>query len=74
MAACHEAMGLGPFPDAPIVEYLARSVSAYYAMLGGLLHDLGEMYIDPRYGEADADRSLDFVSYQQLVVHPHVGQ
>ncbi len=44
------------------------------AMLGGLLHDMGEIYIDPRYGEADADRSLDFVSYQQLVVHPHVGQ
>jgi len=44
------------------------------AMLCGLLHDLGEMYIDPRYGEADADRALDFVSYQQLVVHPHVGQ
>lgn len=44
------------------------------ALLGGLLHDLGEMYIDPRYGEADADRSLDFTSYQQLVVHPHVGR
>ena len=44
------------------------------AMLCGLLHDLGEMYIDPRHGEADADRSLDFRSYQQLVVHPHVGQ
>ncbi|MBT9596718.1 MAG: HD domain-containing protein [Vitreoscilla sp.] len=43
------------------------------AMLAGLLHDLGEMYIDPRYGEADADRSLDVLSYQQLVVHPHVG-
>lgn len=43
------------------------------AMLGGLLHDLGEMYIDPRFGEADADRMLDFTSYQQLVVHPHVG-
>lgn len=44
------------------------------AMAGGLLHDLGEMYIDPRCGEADADRALDFTSYQQLVVHPHVGQ
>ena len=43
------------------------------AMLAGLMHDLGEMYIDPRYGEADADRTLDFTSYQQLVVHPHVG-
>jgi hypothetical protein len=44
------------------------------AMLGGLLHDIGEIYIDPRFGELDADRSLDFTSYQQLVVHPHVGQ
>ena len=44
------------------------------AMLCGLLHDLGEMYIDPLHGEAEADRELDFVSYQQLVVHPHVGQ
>jgi hypothetical protein len=43
-------------------------------MLCGLLHDLGEMYIDPRFGEADADRALDFESYQQLVVHPHVGK
>ncbi len=44
------------------------------AMLCGLLHDLGEMYIDPKYGEAEADRDLHFISYQQLVVHPHVGQ
>jgi len=44
------------------------------AMLCGLLHDLGEMYIAPEFGEADADRTLDFTSYQQLVVHPHVGQ
>ncbi|MDH3459747.1 MAG: HD domain-containing protein [Burkholderiaceae bacterium] len=43
------------------------------ALLCGLVHDLGEMYIDPMYGEADADRALDFQSYQQLVVHPHVG-
>ena len=43
------------------------------AMLCGLLHDLGEMYIAPQHGEAEADRDLDFVSFQQLVVHPHVG-
>ncbi|MEP6503689.1 MAG: HD domain-containing phosphohydrolase [Betaproteobacteria bacterium] len=43
------------------------------AMLCGLLHDIGEMYIAPQHGEADADRDLDFTSYQQLVVHPHVG-
>jgi hypothetical protein len=44
------------------------------AMLCGLLHDLGEMYIAPHHGEADADRALDVQSYQHLVVHPHVGQ
>jgi hypothetical protein len=44
------------------------------AMLCGLLHDLGEMYIAPEHGEADAERALDFQSYQHLVVHPHVGQ
>ncbi|HEY2930070.1 HD-GYP domain-containing protein [Piscinibacter sp.] len=44
------------------------------AMLCGLLHDLGEMYIAPRYGEADVERALDFLSYQQLVVHPHIGK
>lgn len=44
------------------------------AMLCGLLHDIGEMYIAPLHGELEADRELDFHSYQQLVVHPHVGQ
>jgi hypothetical protein len=43
-------------------------------MLAGLLHDLGEMYIAPEYGEADAERMLDVQSYQHLVVHPHVGR
>lgn len=44
------------------------------AMMAGLLHDIGEMYIDPEFGEADADKALDVESYRQLVVHPHVGQ
>ena len=43
------------------------------AMLCGLLHDLGEMHIGPEFGEADAERTLDLLSYQQRVVHPHVG-
>jgi len=37
MAAIHERLGLGPFPDGPIVEYLARSTSMFYAFLGGVL-------------------------------------
>ena len=36
MAACHAWLGLGAFPEGPIVEYLARSLSALYAMVGGL--------------------------------------
>ncbi len=44
------------------------------AMTAGLLHDIGEMYIAPMYGEADAAKALDVDSFRQLVVHPHVGQ
>lgn len=36
MARTHEALGLGAFPDAPIVRYLARSLSAFYALAGAL--------------------------------------
>jgi len=36
MAITHQALQLGPFPDGPIVEYLARSLSAFYAIHGGL--------------------------------------
>jgi hypothetical protein len=33
----HRWLGMGELPDAPIVGYLARSTSAFYAILGGLL-------------------------------------
>jgi hypothetical protein len=36
MAATHEWLGLGGFPAAPIVENLARSVSAFYAIFGAV--------------------------------------
>lgn len=36
MAATHEWLGLGEFPDAPITQYLTRSLSAFYAVFGGL--------------------------------------
>jgi hypothetical protein len=66
-----QAMALA---GALMIEHGGGTADVRVAMLGGLLHDLGEMYIDPQFGEADADRTLDFVSYQQLVVHPHVGR
>ncbi len=36
MAATHRWLGLGEMPTASVVEYLARSVSAFYAFLGAL--------------------------------------
>ena len=36
MEEIHTWLGLGVFPDTPIVWYLARSTSAFYAMMGGL--------------------------------------
>ena len=37
MADIHTSLGLGPFPDAPIVQYLTRSVAGFYAVHGGIL-------------------------------------
>jgi response regulator RpfG family c-di-GMP phosphodiesterase len=69
----HAVQGMA-LSGALMIAHGGNTAEIRLAMLCGLLHDLGEMYIDPHYGEADADRTLDFRSYQQLVVHPHVGQ
>ena len=37
MDSAHRALGMGPLPQGPVVEYLARSTSAFYALLGVLL-------------------------------------
>ena len=36
MMAIHEALDMGTLPTVPVVGYLARSISAFYAMFGGL--------------------------------------
>jgi hypothetical protein len=36
MNAIHSALGMGELADQPVVGYLARSTSAFYALLGGL--------------------------------------
>lgn len=51
MDAAHRALGMGPLPEGPVVEYLARSASALYAFLGVLLWAL----------------SLDLARYRPLV-------
>lgn len=37
MASSHEWLGMGDFPESPLVDYLTRSISFLYAMHGGLL-------------------------------------
>ena len=37
MNAVHQGLGMGELPHEPIVGYLARSTSAFYALIGGLL-------------------------------------
>lgn len=47
-------------------------VDVRLAMLGGLLHDIGEVYIQPQY--LDFPGPLDLVGHKHLVVHPRVAQ
>lgn len=37
MAAIHGWIGLGSYPEGPLIDYLARSISGLYAIHGGLL-------------------------------------
>jgi hypothetical protein len=37
MNAVHQWLGMGQLPSEPVVGYLARSASAFYALFGGLL-------------------------------------
>ena len=41
------------------------------ALMAGLLHDLGEMYVDPTY--LNASQPLDVNGYRHLLVHPRIG-
>ncbi len=47
-------------------------VDVRLAMLGGLLHDIGEVYIQPQY--LDFPGPLDLIGHKHLVVHPRVAQ
>lgn len=37
MVATNDWLGLDPFPDTPLTQYLTRSLSAVYALLGALV-------------------------------------
>ncbi len=42
------------------------------ALLAGLLHDVGEIYIDPQY--LNGTHTLDEQGYRHVITHPRVGQ
>lgn len=42
------------------------------AMLGGLLHDIGEAYTQPQY--LDGQEPLDLLGHKHMMVHPRVAQ
>lgn len=50
----------------------ASSQEVRLAMLGGLLHDIGEVYINPAC--LDYTQALDLMGHKHLVAHPRVGQ
>ena len=50
----------------------SSSVNVRMAMLGGLLHDIGEVYIQPEYLSSKAP--LDLMGHKHLMVHPRVAQ
>ena len=53
--------------DGPRDAYFLR-----LAMLGGLLHDIGEMYVHPQY--LQAQQQLGIEEYRHVVAHPRIGQ
>jgi hypothetical protein len=61
----HRIIGMGPLPSGPIVEYLARSTSAFYAFLGALLWMVS---LDlPRYRPLVRSLGLAFVALGALL-------
>ncbi len=50
----------------------SAGVDIRMAMIAGLLHDIGEVYIQPLY--LDRSAPLDLLGHKHLVVHPRVAQ
>jgi hypothetical protein len=47
-------------------------VDVRLAMLGGLLHDIGEAYIQPQY--LDGQEPLDLLGHMHMMAHPRIAQ
>ena len=67
----HAVMGMA-LAGAVMAHRRPSPADVRLAMLGGLLHDIGEVYIQPCY--LDCAVPLDLVGHKHLVVHPRVAQ
>jgi hypothetical protein len=70
-ALAHAVMGMA-LAGAMMARHDASAHDVRVAMLGGLLHDVGEGYINPAY--IDYAQALDLTGHKHLVVHPRLGQ
>ena len=55
-----------------IAHAQSTPVDMRLAMLGGLLHDIGETYIQPTY--LDRSTPLDLLGYKHMMAHPRMAQ
>lgn len=55
-----------------IAQAQSSPIDVRLALLGGLLHDIGETYIQPQYLDHDGD--LDLLGHKHMMVHPRVAQ
>lgn len=70
-ALAHAVTGMA-LAGAMMASRQASSLEVRLAMLGGLLHDIGEIYINPAF--LDYTQALDLIGHKHLVVHPRVAQ
>lgn len=70
-ALAHAVTGMA-LAGAMMASRQASSLEVRLAMLGGLLHDIGEVYINPAF--LDYTQALDLIGHKHLVVHPRVAQ
>ncbi len=70
-AVAHAVAGMA-LAGAMMASRHASAQEVRLAMLGGLLHDIGEVYVNPAY--LDYQAPLDLIGHKHLVVHPRVAQ
>jgi hypothetical protein len=70
-ALSHAVIGMA-LAGAMMASRQASSAEVRQAMLGGLLHDIGEVYINPSF--LDYTQALDLTGHKHLAVHPRVAQ